>query len=507
MSSDNLILDLALRRKLKVCIIKKKSTRCIKFFSLNMFSSFNMQKVLSLFKSLLMPLFTSFTSLCKSLFQPLFISLFLMLAFSLQAEASLRTLIIDGGQVDGLPIAISPFKVENGEKTLGEEMTNVIKKDLQTSGQFKVFPPQNSGVAHSPSKQSEVQYPYWQNIGVEDLVVGYIQKTGSNYTVHFELLDVLGQKGGPLKTPLLSMRFDNVNPQLFRNLAHHISNLIFQKLIGVKGFFESRIAYISVTQGPKGLVRVLEVADYDGVNPKSLVRSDYPLMSPSWSPDGQKIAFVSFEKERSSINVVDVKTGNVQRITQFPGINSAPAWSPDGRKLAMVLSKDGSPKIYTMDLSNKQLSNLTSGTGIDTEPFWSPDGRSIVFTSDRGGKPQIYRVTLGAGKVERLTFAGTYNAKPSLTPDGKNLVTLHRNTEGLFSIAVHNLGNGAVKVLTQTGLNDSPALAPNGMMVMYGAQEEGQGVLGAVTLDGRLKIKLPAREGTVQEPAWSPFNS
>jgi len=421
------------------------------------------------------------------------------------AVASLRTLIIDGGQIDGLPVAVVPFSVEGQDKSQIEDIATVIQNDLQTSGQFKVLSNQN--IRQFPKSHIEVQYPYWQSLKIEDLVVGSVQKNGSLFTVSFELLDVLKQKSGEGKIPpLLSMRFDNIQAKDLRALAHHISDLIFQKIIGTQGIFSTRIAYVTVKETNQGLIRSLEVSDYDGYGPKTLFQSRYPLMSPNWSPDGKKIAFVSFEKERSSINTVEVSTGRIDRITQFPGLNSAPAWSPDGRKLAAVLSKDVGPKIYIIDLASKKLNQLTTGPGIDTEPFWASDGRSIVFTSDRGGKPQIYRVALNSGHVERLTFAGTYNAKPSLTPDGKNLITLHRNEEGLFNIALHNLTNGAVRVLTQTGLNDSPTLAPNGMMVLYGAQEAGEGILSAVTLDGRLKLRLPARAGSVQEPAWSPFN-
>ena len=323
--------------------------------------------------------------------------------------------------------------------------------------------------------------------------------------VNFELLDVLRQKAdGTSQAPLLAMQFDNVNPQDFRALAHHISDLLFQKLIGVKGIFSTRIAYITVNQGSKGSVHTLEVADYDGQNPKSLFRSSYPVMSPAWSPDGKRIAFVSFEKDRTSINVVDVLTGRVSKVTQFPGINGAPAWSPDNHTLALVLSKDGSPKLYTLDLNNKQLNRVTQGGGNDTEPSFTPDGGSIVFTSDRGGKAQIYRVTLGTGKIERLTFNGDYNARPYVTPDGNKLVTLHKMDDGLFGIAVQSLKTGELRVITRSSLIDAPTLAPNGMMVLYGSQE-GQGALNAVSLDGRSKFRLPSREGNVQDPAWAPF--
>lgn len=425
-------------------------------------------------------------------------------AFSTNGANASVYIEITGGQAAGIPIAIVPFNVEGADKGSLEDIAQVVKSDLENSGQFKATPFQD--IRQFPSHQQAVQYPYWQALGIEDLVVGRVQKTGSTYNVNFQLLDIIRQKSasGP-QTPLLTMQFDNIQPQQLRALAHHISDMIFFKLIGIKGIFSTRIAYISVAQGAKGSIHTLEVADSDGHNPKPLYRSSYPIMSPAWSPDGKKIAFVSFEKDRSSVNIVDVVSGRTERITQFPGINGAPTWSPDGQSLALVLSKDGSPKIYMVNLVGKKISRLTEGTGIDTEPCFAPDGRSLVFTSSRGGKPQIYRVILASGKIERLTFSGDYNAKPSVTPDGKRLVMLHRGDNGLFGIAVQTLGSGELKVLTQTSLNDSPTLAPNGMMVLYGSQDGGRGVLGAVSLDGRVKIRLPSREGDVQEPAWSPF--
>lgn len=440
--------------------------------------------------------------------QALFMIMILMSVFCLHIQnvhASLMNIVVDGGQVSGIPIAIVPFAVEGSHPQDVLDISKVIWSDLQSSGQFSPTP--FSSLRERPSTPSQVQYGSWQNLGVEDLVIGRVRKSGSGrYTVNFELMDIVRQSATGPKQPLYAMQFDNIRPEQFRALAHHISDLIFEKLIGVRGIFSTRIAYVSVLEGKKGQRQYsLEIADSDGHNPKILYRSNFVLMSPAWSPDGKKLAFVSYDKERPSINVVDTQNGHIERITQFPGMNNAPAWSPDGRTLAVVLSKDGNPKIYTVDLSSKRISRLTDGTGADTEPCFAPDGRSIVFTSDRGGKPQTYRVSMGGGKIERLTFNGNYNAKPSLTPDGKNLVTLHRGEGGLFSIAVHNLATGTLKVLTQSSLNDSPAIAPNGMMVLYGSLEGGRGVLGAVTLDGRLKIRLPSQEGNVQEPAWSPF--
>ncbi len=431
--------------------------------------------------------------------------IFIYVLFFVSSAHAVLYVDIHGGQVKGLPIAVLPFEgtSPSDEQT---DLAAIIRADLRHCGQFEV------SAALPQTGQAAGQNPtYWKNLGVENLVSGNLHKIGSSYSVDFSLSDVLAQSRATQPTAnkaLLAMRFDKIAVQYLRSLAHHISDLIFEKLIGVRGFFSTRIAYISTLQSPKGPVYILEVSDFDGYHPKSLYRSSYPLMSPAWSHDGRQIAFVSFEKDRASINVVDVLSGRVQRITQFPGINGAPSWSPDDKTLALVLSKEGSPSIYTLDLTNRHLTRLTESSGRDTEPVFAPDGRSIYFTSDRGGKPQIYKVHLATRQTERVTFVGNYNASPSLTPDGKRLITLHRSESSpLFSIAVQSLSQGAEpKILTETGLNDSPTLAPNGMMVLYGSGEGGRGVLRAVSLDGRTRITLPAREGDVKDPAWSPFS-
>ncbi len=412
---------------------------------------------------------------------------------------------IHGGTVQGLPIAIVPFEQPEAVSDDLEDIAAVIRADLGHSGQFAT---NHRAPLAGATFQGPVDRVAYKNLGIEALVRGRLFRTGGRYQVAFELLDVLG--GGQAQhTPktLLSRRFDGIATQHLRTLAHHISDLIFEKLIGVKGFFSTRIAYVSTVSGVKGLRYTLEVSDFDGAHPKPLYRSDYPLMSPAWSANGRHIAFVSFEKDRASIHVVDVLRGQVQKLTQFPGINGAPSWSPDGQSLALVLSKEGYPKIYTLHLANKHLQRVTEGSSRDTEPVFSPDGQWIYFTSDRGGKPQIYRTRLATGQTERVTFIGRYNAKPCLTPDGKHLVTLHQSESGngLFSIAIQSLSTGTLRVLTPTGLNDSPTLAPNGMMVLYGSEAGGRGVLNAVSLDGGTKIVLPLQAGAVKDPAWAPF--
>jgi TolB protein len=412
---------------------------------------------------------------------------------------------ITGGQNTGIPIAVLPFEkvrstnpIDNLVET--ENIAAVIHDDLHNSGHFNTLDVQN--INSVPKDVSTLDFGYWKNFGTANLVLGKIVNKGNGqYDVSFQLIDIYKDN----KTPLINMLFRDKYPEQFRALAHYISDAIFKKITGVRGFFSTRIAYITVDRYRGDTIHTLTVADADGHNDKAIVSVPYPLMSPRWSPDGKKLAFVSFRGNRSSINVVTLVSGAVTEVTRFPGINGAPAWSPDGKKLAIVLSKDGAPKIYVIDLVTKALSRVTNGASIDTEPFWGLDGNSILFTSNRGGKPQIYRVTLQTGEVQRVTFVGEYNATPSLTPDGKRLIMLHQSEKGAYNIAIQDLSTGKVKSITSASLDESPTLAPNGMMVLYGTTETGQSMIGAVTLDGKFRMRLPVRDGNVKEPAWSPF--
>ncbi len=421
--------------------------------------------------------------------------LFALLVWQSSAQAELTIEITEG--VEGaLPIAIVPFGLE-GTGRLPEDVAAVISADLQRSGRFKPVPVQD--MLARPTALEAVDFKDWRALGVENLVVGQVRSNGAGgYQIQFQLLDVFRE------SQLTGYNIPTTAPNL-RSTAHRIADLIYEKLLGVPGAFSTRVAYISSTRQANGETKVgLNVADADGYHPESIVSSTEPLMSPAWSPDGQKIAYVSFEGGQSAIYVQGVYTGQRQKVTDFKGINGAPAWSPDGRKLAMTLSKGGNPDIYVYDLASRKLTQITRHYAIDTEAAWSPDGRTLVFTSDRGGKPQIYQVSAFGGTPQRVTYQNSYNARASFSPDGK-LLTLVTREDGNYRIAVMDLQTGVMQVLTDGSLDESPSFAPNGSMIIYGAKNGNRGVLAAVSVDGRVKQRLALQEGDVREPDWSPF--
>jgi TolB protein len=349
-----------------------------------------------------------------------------------------------------------------------------------------------------PHTAKDVFFRDWQAVGSDFVVVGSVESSGGNVKVKYALLDVIKQQR------LLSETLSGRDAQL-RDIAHTISDRVYEKITGVRGAFATRILYVSAAnRREKRHNYRLYMADADGARQRLIVESEEPLLSPTWAPNGREIAYVSFESGRPAIYRQNIATGAREKLTNFKGLNSAPSWSPDGSKLAMVLSKDGNPDIYVMDLATKSLRRLTRNAAIDTEPSWFPDGKSLVFTSDRGRKPQIYKVSLDGGMVERLTFEGNYNAKAQVLPDGSGLIMVHR-ADGKFHIAEQNFETDRVLVLTQTSLDESPSLAPNGRMVIYATQRNGRGVLGAVSTEGDIKYNYPATLRDLREPAWSPY--
>jgi TolB protein len=406
------------------------------------------------------------------------------------------------GVASATPIAVVPFA---NASEASQDVSSIISNDLQNSGRFKVFG--KSALSEFPTSSSTVQADYFKGLGTDNVVVGKVEKLGGDrYSVSFELLDMY--KGKAAQAVVLKKTY-SVSGRDLRAAAHHISDLIYEGLTGTRGVFSTRIAYVVIQSQPNGRKRyVLEIADQDGYNPRPMLDSPEPIMSPSWSPDGKRIAYVSFEKRRAIIFVQDVSTGARQRISDFPGINGAPAWSPDGRKMALVLSKSGSPNIYLMDVNTAALTQLTNDFYINTEPTFSPNGQSLLFSSNRsGGGPQIYQLNLKSKAISRVTFDGDYNARPTFTPDGNHIAMIHK-VSGLYKIGILDLDTGTMRVLTSSaGDTASPSVAPNGSMVLYDVTNRGRSMLGMVSSDGRIQLILPARNGDAQDPAWSPYQS
>ncbi|MEZ5523862.1 MAG: Tol-Pal system beta propeller repeat protein TolB [Pseudomonadales bacterium] len=404
------------------------------------------------------------------------------------------TIEITQGVDNPTRIAAVPFGWQ-GSGVLPEDIAAIVSADLSRSGQFQAMDQRN--MMSLPSRAEHVYYRDWRILNQEFLLIGRITPGDSGgYRVHYELFDVYKQ------TRVVEGDINAGRNQL-RDAAHLISDRIYERLTGIKGAFSTRIAYVTVDRSNGADRFRLQVADADGHREKTVRDSAEPILSPHWSPDGDKLAYVSFEGRRPGVYIQDVRTGQRDKVPFFKGLNSAPAWSPDGRRLAMVLSKDGNPEIYIYDIASRQFTRVTRHFGIDTEPSWSADGRSLVFTSSRGGKPQIYRQDLATGRVERLTFEGDYNARGRLSADGRYLVMVHRQ-QGVFHIAVKDLKRDRLRILTQTQLDESPSIAPNGSMIIYATNYRGKGILASVSLDGRVKSRLPSKFGDVREPAWSP---
>jgi TolB protein len=417
----------------------------------------------------------------------LFAALALFLAGAARAQLTIE---IIGGGANQIPIAVLPFV---GESALPQSITEIVEQDLSRSGRFRAL--FVGGTSPLPAEMSQVNFAEWKSRLADALVVGQAQRLpGGKFDVRFRLLDV------PKQSQIGGIAFTLTAAQI-RLTAHKIADFIYEKLTGERGVFSTRIAYV-VKQGARFELRV---ADADGQNAQSILVSSEPIMSPVWSPDGTRMAYVSFQHKKPVLFVQNL-TANRQPapVANYKGSNSAPAWSPDGRQLAAVLTKDGSSQVYLMNADGTSLRRITFSGAIDTEPFFTPDGGSIYFTSDRGGSPQIYRMPASGGEPVRVTFEGDYNVSPRLSPDGKTLAYISRNS-GRFQLMAMDLDSKQVQTLTDGQRDESPSFAPNGRIVLYATDVDNRGVLASVSSDGRFRQRLSVQAADVREPSWGPF--
>lgn len=420
---------------------------------------------------------------------------FLVSTLSWQAQAAL-VIEITGGSEVALPIAIVPFGSEGFAAP--EDISDVIRKDLASSGRFAPLAKQD--LISQPHEKAEVNFADWRLLRSEGLLVGKVNSLdGETYDVQFQLFDVYKAQ------QLVGKRYQ-VPASGLRRLAHQISDLVYQALTGEIGVFSTRLAFVTAIKNADGSKRfALQVSDADGANPRTVLQSKEPIMSPSWSPDGEHLSYVSFENRKAEVFVQEMTSGRRNSVAAFNGLNSAPSWSPDGKKLAVTLSKGGNPEIYVLELATGNLSRVTHNSqSIDTEAVWLPNSNDIIFTSDRGGRPQIYKVSVDGGRATRMTFEGNYNSSADVSPDGRYMAMVH-GVNGKYYIAVQDLASGAIQVLTETGRDESPSFAPNSRMILYATERNGKGVLAAVSVDGRIQQRLGEAGSDVREPAWSPI--
>ncbi|WP_237260846.1 Tol-Pal system beta propeller repeat protein TolB [Thiomicrorhabdus immobilis] len=437
------------------------------------------------------------------------IVLSVLLVFSLPAWSEL-TIEINEGYENALPIAVVPFGFEDAATMANQpnlskpvssqgapvDIASVVAADLRRSGRFS--PISRDSLPALPTDIDAINFDDWKALDLDNMLIGKVVSQGNDlYQIDMRFMDVLR------KNQVIGKRWSGIHKDSLRQIAHQISDLIYEELTGVRGAFNTQIAYVTLRKVGGKRLYTLEIADADGFNPQPILKSKMPIMSPSWSPDGSKLAYVSFESGRSNIIVQSLDGKYRKVIASYKGINGAPAWSPDGTQMALTLSKDGSADIYIMNLATQKLRRLTRNWSIETEATWAANGNSIFFNSDRRGQPQVFQVFLDTGEIRRVTYEGKYNANPEISPDGRYLAVVNGN--GGFHIAIQDLYTNEFSVLTNTYLDESPTFSPNGEMILYAMNKNGRGELAVVAIDGKTSQTLKVKDGEVREPAWGPY--
>ncbi|MAC91556.1 MAG: Tol-Pal system beta propeller repeat protein TolB [Woeseiaceae bacterium] len=419
---------------------------------------------------------------------------FLLMQATSMAELTIR---ITQGVGKQTPVAIVPFGVGGGLSEISENITEIITNDLQRSGRFSVTPVEN--MLQKPSTGAEIDFDDWSILGVEAVVIGKISKGRNNsYNIQFQLFDIYKRE------QIVGYRMPT-NEKTLRRSAHRIADMVFEELTGIRGVFDTKVAYVrSITSNEKRNY-TLVISDSDGENEQIVLESKDPIMSPAWSPDSRMLSYVSFEGNMSTIYVQNLRTGNRRKISELPGINGSPAFSPDGRKLVLTLGgSDGNLDIHVLDIATRNLRRLTYNRSIDTEATWAPNGEEIYFTSDRGGSPQIYKMKINSDRASRVTFEGSYNARPRLSPDGNKLAMVHQY-RGDYRIAIYDMEEKDLLILSSGSQDESPSFAPNSDTLIYATKLSGDGVLETVTADGLVRQRMAPKSGDIREPVWSPF--
>ena len=422
---------------------------------------------------------------------------FLLFFFMQTTSMAELTIRITQGVGKQTPVAIVPFGVGSGLSKISENITEIITNDLLRSGIFSVTPVEN--MLQQPSTGAEIDFDDWSILGVEAVVIGKITEGRNNsYNIQFQLFDIYKRE------QIVGYRMP-ANDKTLRRSAHRIADMVFEELTGIRGVFDTKVAYVRSNASNEKRNYTLVISDSDGENEQIVLESKDPIMSPAWSPDSRMLSYVSFEGNMSTIYVQNLRTGNRRKISELPGINGSPAFSPDGRKLVLTLGgSDGNLDIHVLDIATRNLKRLTYNRSIDTEATWAPNGEEIYFTSDRGGSPQIYKMKLNSDRASRVTFEGSYNARPRLSPDGNKLAMVHQY-RGDYRIAIYDIEEKDLLILSSGSQDESPSFAPNSDTLIYATKLSGDGVLETVTADGLVRQRMAPKSGDIREPVWSPF--